>query len=400
MRNLKRRKNSFLFTKLFKAPFGVLFLYPTTIKSNHALHRSGPDSAVQFPGIGSKDLGSTENYKADFTLSMLLFTGGQISNGIKISRENMTARALGVQIKELGTAHDCRQAYLGLMLAGAVEKSVNASLKRVEIIRENVRNLYNSGVADSVDILETELAYQQAQQKQSEQKAARVNASRNLARLVGTDPNEIITPIDTIPAPSEPENIDAVTADMIKRVELELYDHKILASEYMARMKKSDYLPTLSTYVGYAIGKPYRDFFNNKWDHNFVAGLSLNWSFNLGGKTGNSSESAQQQALSARMSKIDLQESLRTYADIAHENLKLAYDKYQRTSREYQIVKEKFRLAGKRQQAGEMTVNRLLEIETELTSTEELFQASKINYYLAESEYLYAIGSDKLYGGL
>lgn len=352
--------------------------------------------SIDFPLIGSRNLGATENYQADLRLSLPLYTGGRISNRIKTGRENAVVGSLGVERQRLATAYDCRRAYLGLMLAGATERAAGASLKRVETIRTNVRNMYNSGVADSVDLLDTELAYQNAIQALAEKTSGRQNALRSLIRLIGI----VVDPADSLPSPLPPDTTIMITADRITRTELKMYDHHIRAAEYLAQTNKSEYFPTLSGYVGYSYGKPYRDMFSNEWNGSFIAGLSVNWELNLGDKTGRNVSAANQAVFSARMARNELEESLMAMADISAENLRLAYSTYLRSRTEYFIVRDKFRLAQKSREAGEMSVNRLLEIENELTTAEELYQAVITNYYLAETEYFYVLGSDKIYGGL
>lgn len=81
-------------------------------------------------------------------------------------------------------------------------------------------------------------------------------------------------------------------------------------------------------------------------------------------------------------------------------NLKYAYRAFAISQEEYDISKRKFRLAKEKQKAGYMSVNRLLELEAELTATEQLYHASEINYYIKQNEYLYTLGSPGIYGGL
>jgi outer membrane protein TolC len=57
-------------------------------------------------------------------------------------------------------------------------------------------------------------------------------------------------------------------------------------------------------------------------------------------------------------------------------------------------------LAEDKQKAGQMTVNRLLELEAELTETEQQFEAARLKYFAAVTDYLYAVGSDAIWGGL
>jgi len=356
--------------------------------------------SMSFPLIGARNLGSKENYQADIRLSLPLFTGGKIANQIRISYENVRAKSLSLAADQLNAAYRCRKAYLNLMLSRAVALSAKASLERVRLVRQDVYNFHKSGLADSVDILEAELAYEIASLTGSERQSLARDASIALMQILGLASDSEIAPGEMAPLPAEPVFRDSVPMTEIARPELKILDSRIIAANQLERFNKSSYFPSLSSYIGYSTGKPNRDFFNDKWNDYFTAGVTLNWELNLGGKTSYSAGSARQAAFSAQMSKKELEESLTLMANIALENLHQAYRTFVSSQKEYDIARAKYRLGQEKQKVGNLTVNRLLEMEAELSSAEQLYQASIINYYLSETEYLYATGSPKIYGGL
>ncbi len=353
---------------------------------------------VTFPLMGSRDFGSKNSYQADLKLNVPLFTGGKISSNIKINSENLHAGSFALEAERLNSAYGSRKAYLSAMLAGAVASSAEASLKRVDIIRSNVHNLYQSGLADSIDILEAELAYQQVSLAASEKQSAVATAMINLANLLGLPGETELDLTETITPPGAEQNVP--TSDKSNRAELKMLDSKIRAAEQTTRLNSSEYFPSVSGFAGYSYGKPNRDYFNGEWDHYWIAGLALNWNLNLGGRTSHTANAARQAASSARMQRHDLERSLTIMAETTLEKIKLAYQTVGTSEIEYDIVRKKYRLADNKQKAGLLTVNRLLEIEAELTSSEQQYRASIINYHIARTEHLYAIGSEKIYGGL
>jgi outer membrane protein TolC len=151
---------------------------------------------------------------------------------------------------------------------------------------------------------------------------------------------------------------------------------------------------------GYSVGKPNKDIFNKDWNDYFSVGLSLTWELNLGGKTSRNTWAARQAAQSARMGRHSLQEALAVQAATSLYSLKQAYAVLSSASAEYDLAARKFNLARQKQKAGELTVNRLLEMETDLTVSEQQTRSAVIQYFLAWTDYLYAIGSPEIYGGL
>jgi outer membrane protein TolC len=99
------------------------------------------------------------------------------------------------------------------------------------------------------------------------------------------------------------------------------------------------------------------------------------------------------------MQREELDESLRLLVATSANEGRLAYRSLKRAQEEFQVSRRKYRLAFQKRQAGALTVNRLLEVEAELTAAEQLYQAARVGYYLAINEYLYAIGSEDIYGG-
>ena len=138
--------------------------------------------------------------------------------------------------------------------------------------------------------------------------------------------------------------------------------------------------------------------FSAGWDDYFSVGLSLNWAFDLG--RDNTVSAARSQAQSALMIRHDLEEQLRLQAEQANNQLELAAEAIKISRQELEIAKRRYELATEKQKAGNLSVNRLLEMEAELTATEERHYSSLIRYFLAEADLYYALGSDKIFGGI
>lgn len=349
---------------------------------------------------GGVEIGSKDNYQADIKLSMPLYTGGRLSHRIGMNLENSLARQAALEAERMAAAYRCRQAYLNLLVSQSLKKAAASSLERLDIIYRDVGHLYENGLADSIDILETELALESGRQMADRSQTDFINAAVLLARLTGLHENEEIIPTEPVSPPTKPAYPKPDESSIIERPELNRFDHVIGAADRAAGIESGAYLPNLNGFAGYSYGMPNRDWFNKTWDGYFIAGLTLNWQFNLGGKTTREVRAAQNRAASARMARKDLRDRLETNREITYNNLDYAYRAYAISLNEYKIAARRFELARLRQEAGRISINRLLEMEAELTATEQQLQAATIRYYLAENEYLYAIGSRKIFGGL
>jgi outer membrane protein TolC len=344
--------------------------------------------------------GTKDNYQIDLKLALPLFTGGRIGQAIRLS-ENMAAVKAGEhELSRLSAAFNCRRAYLALMLSHAVKAATDASLERVVIIRQDASNLHAAGLADSLDIFEAELAYQKTRSQAAEQEKSVNQTSIALATLLGVSLTDKIVPAEKIDPPFDLQSFPELKIEDINRPELDISREGILAAKNKIRLQRTGYFPNLGAYLGYSGGRPNRDFISAEYNDFFVIGANLNWAFNLGRKTGHLVKSADFARASAEMNDHALKERLLLSAELARENLQHAYTNWEIVKRQYAIAREKFRLAKIKHEEGGLSINRLLELETELTAGAEMYEASLINYYIKETEWFYALGSEKIYGGL
>lgn len=397
--------------------FDVKAAYHDSLSAEHGLHAARgawyPTLAVggnvfgyrpQDPlALGPIQLGAEwqEIYAGNLRLSYPLYTGGRRTNDIKRQRANVGAASSQLAAAKLANAYDCRQAYIGLLIAERTVGSAEASSRRIEVIKTDVENLFAVGMADSIDILETEISERGVERLLEQTRNQRKNASLSLARLLGLAENDSIVPTEDIPEP-DPKLValPATTGDPGRRPELAVFDREIESARYQRAIVKSNVLPVLSGMGGYALVKPDMGDRETNWQDLWFLGLTLGWDLNLGGKEFSESKQALETVRSLEMKRKDLEDSLALQARIAWNNIEEAYVVYGITREELNIARRRFALAEDKQKAGQMTVNRLLELESDLTETEQQFEAARLKYFAAATDYFYAVGSDAIWGGL
>lgn len=350
--------------------------------------------------VGDFKIGSQENYLAELKLSVPLYTGGKIGNNIKIQEQNLLASNNLLDAQRLRVSYNCRRAYLSLLLSDYITAAAQSSVRRINLIATDVDNLYANGMADSLDLLEVALSRQKAFEQVDEADKIRADATVLLANLIGHPADEPRRLTDTVPLTDlAQESFFTGASSSINRPELEAASRRIDAAGYQARLLSAQRLPNLAGYLAYTGGKPNRDLFNQTWNDYLTLGAALTWEMNLANETGRKVAAARQHQSSLEMQRADLLDKFRLQVRTVINSGKLAFRKLVRAHDEYQLSQQKYRLAQEKQRAGDMTVNRLLELEAELTQTEQLFQAARVNYQLAIADYLYAVGSHDIYGG-
>lgn len=340
-------------------------------------------------------------YVTNLSLRYPIFTGGRRMNDIRRNREDVGAAKSHLDAARLSNAYQCRQAYIGLLVADRMLRSAEASANRVAAIRNDVQNLFAVGMADSIDVLDTEVSTRQVRRLLEQARNDRRNASLTLARLLGLPADLTIVPTESIPTPQPDSDARLSGPDApLERPELAALDHEIGAAEYQRSIVKGDFWPVINGMGGYAfvrpdIGQPGVD-----WKDIWWVGLTLSWELNLGGREFAQSTRALEQLKSLEMKRKDVEDSMILRARIAWNNVQEAYALYEINRDEYTISKRRFGLAEEMRNEGQMTVNRLVELEADLTGTEQQFEAARLRYFAAVTDYIYAIGSKALWEGM
>jgi outer membrane protein len=343
-----------------------------------------------------REFGTHDNFQFDLRLNAPLWTGGRIGSAVDAAEASRDLTQ-ALRDSDIDRVHlHARIEYLSQLQATSVMRSMEASLDRTRVIQRDIESLYAAGAADSVDILESHLAITEAEFAVDRATSYLRSNEIRLLVLLGLDLTESLTLISDLPEPAPLTTTDSVSGT---KPELAAALAGIGLSESQVNQSQSEYWPVISAFAGYSYGKPNIDLFRNTWHDYFAIGAQLSWSLNLFGAKARNSSSAY--TLEASWRDYDrVVEHLSREAELTYEQLKLAFTQYVSARREHDITSSNYRLATEKHRAGMLSSNRLLEIETTLTSAESSVAAAKVNYFIAQSQYLHAIGSDRLKEGL
>ena len=374
--------------------------YPTVSATGAASYiNTVPTLRIAIPNMFTleREMGSKERYQADLRLSMPLYTGGKISSAVDMAKANETYwRAL--EDADLNAVrYATRAEYFGLCRSLQLRETARASLTRTTIIRADIASQYEAGAADSVDIVEAELAFTKADYATRQAEIGVRTAEIQLLTRLGSGSADSVRPTEPLPLPPE---ILPPGGDSSQRPELDAALAGINRNRAAMNREKAEYFPNLSVYSGYSYGKPNQNYFANEWNDYVTVGANLTWSFNLGRKTGAKLAAAGMGLKAAQFDQEQVTERVTKEARLAYEQLRLAHEQYLRARAEQRLAETNFRLAQDRHREGVMSSNRLLELETTLTLAESSLAAAVADYYIAESGYLYAIGSENLGKGI
>jgi len=344
-----------------------------------------------------REIGSHEAYQADWRLRIPLYTGGRISSAVAMAKSSRDYQIAMNDLQRDRVLLQARVDYFNLSRAMELQRAAEASLKRTEIIQKDVHWLFDAGAADSIDLLDARLARTRSDfaLRQAE---INIESSRiYLLSHIGLSATEQVTLVDSLPDPTV--DLNRITPSGT-RPELTAAGAGVKIGEAKVGTEQSAYLPSLAAYGGYSYGKPNLDQFNNTWNHYFTVGAQLQWSLNLGGRTASRKKATVHSLDAARRHYDDVVESITRETDLAFEQLRLAHTRYFSALDEWRIAGADFELARQQHQNGALTSNRLLEIEASLSQSEASLAAAKLDFYIAQSAYYFAVANDNLGKGL
>ena len=109
-----------------------------------------------------RDIGQHEIYQADLKIIVPLYTGGKILSAINLAEANLEINEALLQKSTDEISFMAKQEFLKLYKSDKLLDAARSSLMRVELVKNDITALYNAGAADSVDLFEIELSYNNA----------------------------------------------------------------------------------------------------------------------------------------------------------------------------------------------------------------------------------------------
>ncbi|MBU8933689.1 MAG: TolC family protein [candidate division Zixibacteria bacterium] len=343
----------------------------------------------------SREVGTHENYQTDLRLTMPIYTGGRITGGIAAAEAGLSRNRALEQASSDAVCFMTRYSYLRLARTDQEVTAVEASLARIRLVQADVQALHAAGAADSVALLEAELAVTGASLRVTTAKNERRAAEIELSIILGLLPEEHLAASDTLPQPS----IDQQVAILGAKPQIEVARAGIEHSKARVRLARSAMVPSLLVFAGYSYGKPNLDRFNDNWNDYWTVGGQLSWSFNLGRQTTHESQRAKWHLRSAQREHDRVAEELDREVLLARQKLLLAYERWVTTKSQNRVASDSYRLARAGHREGALSSNRLLEIEASLTEAESSEAAAQVDFHIAQAAHYYALGSDKLKRG-
>ncbi len=218
----------------------------------------------------------TRDYQFSLSLSLPLFTGGRLTSGFNQAKYNLLSSEEAVRQSEHITVFNAKAAFYGCLLARDFVKVAEEAVEVAEKHFNNVKRLYEVGMASKFDLLRSEV---EAANLKPQLIKARNNlkiAELNLKTLLGLDLSQDIEIEGELKfEPTEPDLEDCLSKALVKRPELSQLNYQKKMAGQMLKLARASRLPSLAVSGTYNFWADRFNFEKDTWQNYYSVNLAL-----------------------------------------------------------------------------------------------------------------------------
>lgn len=309
-----------------------------------------------------------DNYRSRLGLSVPLYTGGRLENGIAAAERERDAAGSEREGAAADVVLETTAAYWELVQAREAERVLREAIASFESHLTDARNRMEAGMAARNEVLAVQVERDRAElDRLQADNAARV-ANADLVRLLGLEPGTRVDPIEPIRAvEAEPEDPGTlVDRAMQSRPERAALRARREAAEARARQARSGWKPRASLAAGYDTANPNREVLPPEavWESTWDVGVSFAFTLFDSGRTAAEVDRADAIAEAARRELEDLDRRIRLEVTRRTLDLETARAALVVADRNAVAAGENLRVSRDRYAAGLIPSSELLDAET------------------------------------
>jgi outer membrane protein len=218
----------------------------------------------------------TKDYQMALSFSLPLYAGGRLTAGYKQANYGLGASREAVRLSEQETVFQVKQAFYGYLLAREFATVADESVGLAERFRDNVKNLYEVGMASKFELLIAEVQVTNLKPAAIKAKNGIEVASLSLKTILGL-------PLDTslevrgelASPPLDPVTEAVVEEAQAQRPELRQLDYQKMMAGEMLKMARGAALPSLAVGGIYNLWSDKLNFQKSSWQNYYTISLSL-----------------------------------------------------------------------------------------------------------------------------
>jgi len=218
----------------------------------------------------------TKTYQFTMNFALPLFTGGRLISGLNTAQYNLASTRENVRQSRQDTVFNVKQAFYGCLLAKKFAEVAGEAVALAEKHFQNVKNLYDAGMASKFDLLRSEVQMANLKPQLIRARNGVEAAELGLKTLVGLDldsPVEVRGELTFQPFDAD-EN-DLMSKALSLRPEVRQMDYQRLMAGEMLKIAKAGYLPSVAVAGNYNYWADRFNFRNQNWESYYSFNLVI-----------------------------------------------------------------------------------------------------------------------------
>jgi outer membrane protein TolC len=218
----------------------------------------------------------TKTYQFTMNFALPLFTGGRLISGLNTAQYNLASTKENVRQSRQDTVFNVKQAFYGCLLAKKFAEVAGEAVALAEKHFQNVKNLYDAGMASKFDLLRSEVQMANLKPQLIRARNGVEAAELGLKTLVGLDldsPVEVRGELTFQPFDAD-EN-DLMSKALSLRPEVRQMDYQRLMAGEMLKIAKAAYLPSVAVAGNYNYWADRFNFRNQNWESYYSFNLVI-----------------------------------------------------------------------------------------------------------------------------
>ena len=218
----------------------------------------------------------TKDYQMALGFSLPLFAGGRLTAGYKQATYGLQASREAVRLSEQETIFETKRAFYGYLLAKEFSAVADEGLALAEKFRDNVKNLFEVGMASKFDLLRSEVQVANLKPQAIRARNSIEVAALGLKTILGI---ALDTPIEVrgelAPVPLDAAAEGVIAEALAQRPELRQLDYQRRMAGEMLKIARGSLLPTLAIGGAYNFWSDALKFSKGSWQNYYTINLSL-----------------------------------------------------------------------------------------------------------------------------
>jgi outer membrane protein TolC len=230
-----------------------------------------PAPGVVIPGMNIL-AGAKHNYDLKLSLVQPIFTGGILSNHVKLETLKQLKEKYNTDFRKIEVSGMIKSSYFTCRLLESKKKSLSLLIRNLKLHYKKINNLYREELVKKSDLLETQIKISETEMKHEELNQLLKEEKINFTRLCGFAVEEVEKKYDESISTFQ----ESLSFFKSRHPALKTIDQNIRMLDVQKKIAAGNYLPRVQGFAELHYGRPGIDFFKNEWSLYFQGGINVN----------------------------------------------------------------------------------------------------------------------------